>query len=256
MRILHKAQRQRILVDLLSENDIMSITDLSVQLNSSVMTIRRDLEYLETKGIVKKMHGAALLVRPETGQPSFYERIEEFDEEKSRIGITAAKMIDSGSIAFFDAGTTPLAIIEHIPDDVKFTAITPGLMTAVALCNKPNVDVIMIGGSVHQSSYSSVNYHAVENIKRFNADIAFISTKAISIPEGAFEAHLPLIEVKRSLVDASTKTVLLADRSKFEARSLCLSISLKDIDLIITDDKLPEKMIEALKEEGKEFQLV
>ncbi|NJD03748.1 MAG: DeoR/GlpR transcriptional regulator [Ruminiclostridium sp.] len=253
---MHKAQRQKDLIDLLSINNVMSISDLSQRLKSSMMTIRRDLEYLDKKGLVKKMHGGALMVKQEPGQPSFFERIEEFDEEKARIGKAAAAMIKNGSIVFFDAGTTPLAIIEHIPDDIEFTAITTGLMTAVALCGKPKASIINIGGNIHQSSYSATNYLAIEYIKRFNADIAFISTKAISIPSGTFEAQLPLIEVKKAIVSVSNEIILLADHSKFEAKSLCHSIPLEDIDTIITDSKVSPEIVDMLRNKDKKVILV
>ena len=253
---MHKADRQRNLINLLSTNSVMSVSDLSQQLNFSIMTIRRDLEYLEQKGIVKKMHGGALLVRQETGQPSFYERIEEFDKEKNEIGKAAAKMINQGSIVFFDAGTTPLAVVKHIPDEIEFTAITTGLMTAIVLCSKPKVNIINIGGNIHPSSYSATNYLAIDLIKRFHADIAFISTKAISINEGAFEAQLPLIEVKKAIVNASKKVILLADHSKFISKSLCLSVPWEDIDTIITDSGVSADIVNILKNKGREIILV
>ncbi|HHW47338.1 MAG TPA: DeoR/GlpR transcriptional regulator [Clostridiaceae bacterium] len=253
---MHKAERQKNLIELLSENNIMTVSELAKLLNSSMMTIRRDLDYLEQKGIVKKMHGGALLIKREQEQPSFYERIEEYSEEKNRIGKAASEMINKGSIVFFDAGTTPLAVVRHIPDETEFTAITTGLMTAIALCNKPKANVISIGGNIHSSSYSATNYHAIELIKKFNADIAFISTKAFSIPEGAFEAQIPLIEVKRAIVSVSKKVILLADHTKFESRSLCLSIPFEDIDTIITDDKVSPAIVKQLKERGKEVILV
>lgn len=235
---------------------MMSIADLSEKLNSSMMTVHRDLEYLEQKGIVKKVHGGAILVKSENNQPSFHERIDEYSKEKSRIGKEAAKLIKEGSIVFFDAGTTPLAVIDSIPGDLEFTAITTGLMTAIALCNKPNVNVINIGGNIHHTSYSSTNHISVELIKRFNADLAFISAKAFSLPEGTFEPLLPLIEVKRAIVSVSNKVVLLLDHSKFETRSLCLSIPIEEIHTIITDSRTPKNFIDELREMGKEVFVV
>lgn len=247
-----KTQRQKNLMDLLVTNEVMSVSDLSEKLNTSMMTIRRDLDYLEQKGIIRKVHGGAVLVKSESAQPTFHERIDEFADLKQSIGREVAKLIKEGSIVFFDAGTTPLAVVDYIPDDLEFTAITTGLITAVALCNKPKVNVINIGGNIHGSSYSSTNHLAVEMIKNFNADMAFISTKAFSLQQGSFESLLPLIEVKKSMVSVSRKVVLLADRSKFETKSLCLSIPIENIDLIITDSSTPANLIDGIKEIGKE----
>lgn len=231
-----KNERQEQLLRILTKKQTMSVSDLSEALNTSMMTIRRDLNSLEQKGLIKRVHGGVFLQRKDNNQPSFHERLDEFSDAKNKIGKKAAEYIKNGDIVFFDAGTTTLAIVEHIPDDLEFTAITSGLLTAVALSNKPNINVITIGGNVHKSSYSSINYLAVEAIKRFNGNSAFISTKAFNFPEGAFEAQLPLIEVKTTMVEMSETVYLLADHSKFNTKSLCHSVNLSSIDVIITDN--------------------
>ena len=247
-----KKQRQQKLLELMQSNEIMTISDLSKKLNISRMTICRDIDDLEQTGAMKKIHGGAVLLKRDNSQPTFQERVVEFCEEKMKIGKEAVKLIKPGSFVFFDAGTTPLAMIEHIPDNLEFTAITTGLMTAVALCGKPNISVIIIGGNVHHTSYSSVNYLSVEMIKKFNADMAFISTKAFSLPEGTSEAQMPLIEIERSIVSVSKKVVLVADHSKFETKSLCLSIPIHSIHTVITDKLTSAAILEELVKMGKE----
>lgn len=252
-----KNQRQNKLLELLKVNNMMmSVSEIAEKLNISKMTVRRDLEYFKENGIIKKVHGGAVLLKNDNEQPSFQERIVEYYKEKQRIGNEAAKLIKEGSIVFFDSGTTTLAIIENLPDNSEFTAITTGLATAIALCNKPKVNVVSIGGDIHCSSYTSVNHIAVEMIKRFNADMAFISTKAFSMREGTYESLLPLIEIKRAIVSVSKKVILVADHSKFENRSLCLAIPFNDIDIIITDDKAPERLVDEIRSSGKEIIVV
>jgi len=221
-----------------------------------MMTIRRDLDILEKNGLVRKMHGSAVLVTNENSQPTYLERVSEYRDEKNRIGKAAADLIKAGSIVLFDAGTTPLAIIQYIPADRNFTAITTGLMTAVALCGKTAANVICIGGNVHPSSVSTINYFAIDMLNNFHADIAFISTKSVSLPDGLFETQLPLIEIKKKMVAVSDKVILLADHRKFNSKALCLSIPLQDIDMIISDVMIPESAIEQLKNLKKEFILV
>lgn len=251
---MHKEQRHREMIDLLSMNNIMSVTELSEKLNASKMTIRRDLEQLEKKGIIKKVHGGALYIKNDNSQPSFYERIDEASEEKKKIGKAAAELIEDGDIVFFDAGTTSLSVAYHISDHIEFTAITTGLMTAIALCDKPKVNIINIGGSIHISSMSSINHMAIENICKFNANKAFISTKAVTLPEGTYEAQMPLIEIKKAIVQQSEKVILLADHSKFETKSLCKAIPLDSIDMIVTDSKIPEVLINDIK--GNNIELI
>lgn len=250
-----KSLRHKNIMELLASRGAVSISEMANSLGASMMTIRRDIDALEKSGLVRKMHGSAVLVGNETSQPSYHQRVTEFQEEKDRIGKAAAAMIKRGAIVLFDAGTTPLAVVQHIPQDLEFTAITTGLMTAAALCSRTSANVICIGGNIHQTSYSAVNYLAKEMLARFHADIAFISTKSVSLPDGLFETQLPLIEIKKAIVAASDKVVLLADHSKFSSKALCLSVPIEDINLIITDDKVPEIALEHLKAKNTEVQI-
>lgn len=243
-------------MDLLGSRGAVSISEMAGTLGASMMTIRRDIDSLEKEGLVRKMHGSAVLVGSDSSQPSYHERVAECQEEKDRIGKAAAAMIWKGSIVIFDAGTTPQAVVQHIPQDLEFTAITTGLMTATALCSRTNANVICIGGNIHQSSYSAINYFATEMIARFHADLAFISTKSVSLPDGLFEMQLPLIEIKRAISAVSDKVVLLADHRKFSSKALCLSVPIKEIDLIITDGQVPEDAQALLDSLNIEYKLV
>lgn len=246
-----KDVRQKHIVELLAAHGALSIAELAHRLDASMMTIRRDLDALEQEGLAKKMHGGAVSVGSDCGQPSYYERSAERQDEKNRIGKIAAGMITQGSIVLFDAGTTPLAVVRHIPPELEFTAITTGLMTAAELCNRTSASVICVGGNVHPTSYSAINYLAIDMLGRFHADIAFISTKSVVLPEGLFETQLPLIEIKQKMVSMSDRVVLLADHTKFACRAMCLSVPLCDVDVIISDCKLHLDIREKLAALGK-----
>lgn len=254
-----KTQRQEELIKMLEREEIMRISDLSLQLGSSMMTIRRDLDHLEIQGLVKRIHGGVILaqkINNDSLQPSFHQRVEEYKYEKQRIGKEAVERIKPGDIVFFDAGTTTLSMVDYIPDNLEFTAITTGLLTAVALIKKNNVNIVAIGGNIHKSSYSAVNHMAVDMINKFHANIAFISTKAFSMPWGTFEAQINLIEVKKAMVKSSEQVILLADHSKFNSKSLSQSVSLADIDEIITDTETEPNIINSLKEASIKITIV
>ena len=240
-------------MDLLNEKEVISVKELSSKLNLSMMTIRRDLQYMEEKGVLKKIHGGAVLIRKEDADSTFYERIEQFKKEKFAIGKAAASLIKQNDVVVFDAGTSPLAMIQSIPDELCFTAITSGLMTAVALSNKPNVNLIIIGGDIHKGSLSSTSTIALEQIKKFNVDIAFFSTEGVCVDEGTYELLLPLIDVKKMLRSMSKKVVLLADHSKFGKKSLSLSIPIDGIDIVVTDSKVEKVYADKIKERNIEM---
>lgn len=245
-------KRLKFILDLMKEEEIIRVTELARQLNLSTMTVRRDLTYLEKQGLIKKIHGGATLAEKEDDDPPFFDRVIKFSEEKTCIGIAAAKLIKPHDIVFMDAGTTTYAMVQHIPEDHIFTAISTGLMTTVLLSSKPNINLISIGGDIHRDSLSSVNTVAIEQIKKYNADLAFISTKGIYVDEGAFEWLVSLIDVKKAMASMSRKTVLLADHSKFGKKSLSLTIPTDRIDIIVTDSKTPNEVIKYLRGRGVE----
>jgi len=251
-----KNPRQQQIINLLNENEVVSVSDLSEKLNSSCMTIRRDLEYLEQKGIVRRIHGAAVLLKTEHTLPSFTERIDRCESEKIAIGKAAMSFISPQSVVCFDAGTTTLAIVQHIPEDLHFTAITTGLMTASALCRFPRLEIIQVGGSVHHSSFTACSVLAADFIKQFNADVVFLSTRAVNVAKGTYESSMDLVEEKRALVTIAKQVVLLVDHTKFEGRALCQAVPLGEIDVIITDDKVPSDTVKQLEENGKEVIVV
>lgn len=254
--LMYKVIRQEKIIEEIAKDSAISVRELAKMFDTSIMTIRRDMDELSHQGIIKRTHGGAVLNKKDLSQPAFYERQEENRQQKTDIAKEAIKLIKNGSIVFFDAGTTPYAIAQLIPGDLNFSAITTGLLTAVALCQKPNVNVISIGGDMHKSSFSAVDSMAVESIKNLHADIAFISTKAVQLPQGTFESKFSLIEIKRAIVSVSDKVVLVADSTKFQSHSLALSIPITDIDTVITDSGISVKTREELFESGKEIIVV
>ena len=246
-----KAARHRIILDRLSERGSVSVTELARDMSSSAMTIRRDLIELEEMGVLVRVHGGA--VRGKTdAQPSFDERRDENRQEKARIAAKAASLIQPNMVVSFDAGTTSLMTAELAPD-FPFTAITAGIMTANALCRRAGVNVIQVGGALHKSSYTATGFMAVEGIQSLNADLCFISTRAIDLNQGTMEPILPLIEVKRALVSVAKKVVLLADHTKFATTSLSLGVPMGEIDTLITDEAAPQDALAQLRRQGVEI---
>jgi len=242
--ILLKVQRQQKILDILKNKEILKVTQLAKLMDTSMMTISRDLEQLEDAGLAKRIHGGVMLTNTDDSvqQKHFYERYGEYMEEKSRIGHFAASLVYKGANVFFDAGTTTLEMINHLPRDIEITAMSPGLLASVELCSFPNVTVVSIGGIVHKSSFCTTNSMALDQIRLFNADLAFISTRAFRLPDGAQETQLPLIEVKREIVKTAQHVVLLADHNKFDNTGLAKSVPASDIDEIITDIALNEEI--------------
>jgi len=248
--------RQRSIVNLLSEQEIVSIADLSEELNCSNMTIRRDLAYFEKIGFVRRIHGGAVIAKTEAKLPSYSDRLNRCHAEKELIGKAAAQFIQPEHIICLDGGTSTQMLVPHLPEDAHFVAISTGIITSSMLCNYRNVDIIQVGGMVHHASFTVCNSMASAFIRQFNADLTFISARAIDLDQGTFESNMDLVNEKRALVSIAKKVVLLADHSKFVGTSLVKSVAIEDIDVIITDDKTPQSIVQSLIDKGIEVVVV
>lgn len=251
-----KNKRQQQILNMLKDSDIVTVAELSEQLNYSGMTIRRDLEYFEQTGLVRRIHGGAVLIKSDNSLPPYVERLDEHKKEKSAIGKAALTFIEQGSIICMDAGTTTLSMIQHIPDDYQFTVISTGISTSEALCRFREIEVIQAGGSVHHASRTVCGTLATKFLTRFNANVSFLSTRAIDPDKGTFESNMSLVDEKNALVSISKKNIILADFTKFQGSSLCQAVSIDKIDVVITDSKAPADAVSKLRSSGIEVIIV
>jgi DeoR family fructose operon transcriptional repressor len=247
-----KISRQQQIINMLNKREFVSVNELASIFQTTNMTIRRDLDQLELKRIIRRIHGGAVLLKTEYTLPSFKERMEHCGAEKNVIAKAALDLISPEMVICMDGSTSAFAIAQNLPEDIHLTVVTTGVMTARELCRYPKVDVIQAGGTVHHTSCSTYGVIATDFLKQFNADIVFFSSRAVSPIKGTFESMMDMVEEKRALNAISKKVVLLADHTKFEGRSLCQSIPIEEIDLVITDNKTSPEIIKSLKEGGRE----
>jgi DeoR family transcriptional regulator, fructose operon transcriptional repressor len=241
---------------LLTENDTMRVKDLSVRFGVSVVTIRRDLEYLEQQKYITKYHGSVKLLRPIDNQSKFDINLEHNRAEKSAIAKAAVTFIKPRFVISLDSSSTASLIVNYLPTDFSLKVITNCLITALRAAKCAGVEVIQTGGIIHPETSSTVDYLTTEFVKKFNSDIAFISSTTFSLPLGAFDSTISLIEVKKMYLAVAKKVIYMADSSKFDRQSLSLSIPLDKIDAIITDEKVPRETARRLAELGKELLIV
>lgn len=236
-----KKERHAKIIEILENQMICTSKELSLLLNCSEMTIRRDLSELEQLNLIRRKHGCAFLLK--SSRPSyFHEQIDEHQYEKEAIAKAALRFVRPYSVICIDSGTTAHTFARFLPDNIPLSVITPNLMTAIELSNRENIQVCLTGGMMYHRT-RSIMIDSPEALTRHAADIAFISARAFRIPGGAFEHTYPLVETKKTLVSIAKKTVLLIDHTKCEHTSLCNSIPLQQIDVIITDNKTPAEII-------------
>jgi DeoR/GlpR family transcriptional regulator of sugar metabolism len=247
---LLKVERQRHIRKIVEQTGRVTTVELSNQFDVSESTIRRDLEELDGLGWIQRTHGGAVLSARATKEPPMLQRIEERRAEKIRIGAAAASMVREGETIFLGSGTTVLEIAHHLPQDIHLTVITNSLPVLNELVNRPNIELIVIGGMLRQTELSMVGHIAEQDVHEFRADKVFMSMRAIDARHGFTNDYLPETMTDRAILSIAPQVIIVADHTKFDKVSSVLVGQITIADVIITDDVGPTDSLNELSEIG------
>ncbi|MCE5329203.1 DeoR/GlpR family DNA-binding transcription regulator [bacterium] len=246
--------------NLILQEKTVSVEKIAKRFNISPITVRRDLEKLQERGLILKVHGGAIAKDNLMSEPVFKERINLYKEEKKRIAVEAAKRINDGDSIIIESGSTCQGLVRHLVNKNNLKIATAGISVAEELLELLNIkndfEISVCGGILRAGSSIYVGPHAVGFFKSINVDKSFIGTVAISVAKGLSTATQFDAELAKAIIDSAKEVILLADSSKFETESYINFMPLTEINEIITDNKLDMKIIEKIKKLGVKITLV
>ncbi len=241
-------ERRDKIVEMLSVQHTIKNTELMEKFGISIETVRRDLAYLEEKGLLQRAYGGAVRKDFLNTEPMHINREQEYLGEKLAIAKEAEKLIRPQDTVFFDLGTTLLTLARNIDSRKNITAFTNALRTAVVLSEK-GCDVIVPGGSLRAGELAVSGYIAENTMQQFNVDKAFIGVAGIT--ENGISDFIPVeANLRRQVIKNANKVIVVADYTKFGIRATCNVCGLDDIDVVITDEKAPAKLLRGLEKNG------
>ena len=249
-------QRRETILRHLSSHGRGGVNELSRLVGVTEVTIRKDLEYLETQGLVTRVHGGALISGRGRLERRFAAREKENLEHKRRIAQAAAAHIQSGQRIFLDASTTALQVARLIQDRDDLVVVTNGLYTALELSFSEGITTIVIGGTLRRRSNSLVGNLNDDLTQRLRMDVGFYGARGVTASDGLMEADLDEAQLKQRMVKASTTVIGIADASKFGAKFFSVFALPGEIDRIITDGRIPAAMTSALQAQGIQVDIV
>lgn len=221
--------RERVAVD-----GFVSVASLGTDLGVSEVTIRGDLGTLERTGVLRRVHGGALPAPGPRREASVEAAAEQDAELKTRIGRRTAGLVADGSSILLDVGSTTLAVARALvarSDLTDVVVITNGLSIALALEESiPRFTVVLTGGTLRPLQHSLVNPRVSTALADVHVDLAIIGCTGIDDDGRVTNVNLPEAEVKREMVAASARRVLVADASKIGRRHLGLVGQLSDFE--------------------------
>ncbi|HEX4005341.1 MAG TPA: transcriptional repressor AgaR [Acidobacteriaceae bacterium] len=249
-------ERRRHILALIQTEGRALVGELSRSLGISQITIRKDLEYLQSRGLVQRTHGGALRIQSSAlFDPSLQEKQKQHSQEKQRIAAAAVKMVEEGQCVMLDSGTTTAAIAHELRRFSHLTVITNALNIAAELAST-NLEVILVGGSLRKNSFSLVGPLAEDVLEEMHADILFLGVDGFDPEVGLTTPNLLESRVNRAMVKAATRVVAVCDSTKFTQRSLSRIVAPSAIHCVITDKNLPAATEEALRAQNIEVVLV
>jgi DeoR family fructose operon transcriptional repressor len=231
-------ERRQWLVDRARAAGRVDVAEVSEELNVAVETIRRDLNVLESHGLLRRVHGGAIPVERLGFEGALAARADTMRDEKARLAKAAVDLIDSAESIYLDEGSTAQGLVDLLPADRSLTVVTNALPTAVALASRPNVSLLMLGGRVRSHTLGTVEHWATRMLDDLFIDLAFLGTNGISVDRGLTTPDPAVAAVKSAAVAAARRRILLADRSKFGVDSFCRFARVQDLEAIVTDSGL------------------
>ena len=248
-------ERHSIILELLREFGKVDVADLSSKLKVSAVTIRKDLDLLEEKKLLYRTHGGAILADPYIATRKVSEKEKLRPEVKRRIGLKAVELLSPQDALIIASGTTVQAFARCI-ENMKLTVITAAMNVAMELLDKPDIEIIQLGGIIRHSSASAVSEYAIRMLDNFSCSKLFLGVDGIDPEYGLSTTHIQEACLNQAIIAAATKTIVLADSSKFGRRGFSKICNMSDIDWVITDSGISPKMLEAIEEQGVKVTIV
>lgn len=252
-------QRQAVIVREVRRAGAVRVTDLVGQLGVSDMTIRRDLDVLANRGLLRKVHGGATSATADrsTEEPGFEAKSVRQLAEKEAIAVRAAALVAPGSAVALSAGTTTWTLARRLAEVPELTLITNSIRIADELQRSgwPDQTVVLTGG-VRTPSDALVGPVAIQAIRTLHPDLVFLGVHGMAEHSGFTTPNLDEGETDRALAAAANRRVVLADHTKWGVVGLATIAPLNEADVVITDDGLPEEAGEVLTEQVGELIVV
>jgi DeoR family glycerol-3-phosphate regulon repressor len=246
--------RQARLMEMLGRSGFISVVEAAERLGVSAMTIRRDLEVLESRGVLTRTHGGAIAIQGrrlevfDAVEPVFEQRRRRQAGAKAKIAAAAAALIGPNETIALDVGTSVLALARELVGRADLKFLTNNLPAAMSLSGGPS-PVYLLGGQLRGPEMSVIGTAATEQARSYYVDRAFIGVSGV-IEGGFYDYSLEDSDVKRAFIERARQVVALCDSSKFDHRAMARICELNQVHLVVTESAPPAHLAEALRQAG------
>lgn len=247
---MYAEERRQAIASRARRDGRVDVTVVSDDFGVTPETIRRDLTDLEQRGVLRRVHGGAIAIERFRAEPAVSEKSRRMADEKQHIAKRALGLVPDGGTLLLDAGTTNLALARELPTEVDLTVVTNDLTIAQELADRPNLQLLLIGGRVRKNVFANVDDWALRTLADLTVDVTFIATNGVSATRGLSTPDVAEAAVKRAMVAAGRQVVLLADHTKVRDEHFVRFAAPGDIDVFVTDAGLADEEADLLRQAG------
>jgi DeoR family fructose operon transcriptional repressor len=247
---VYAEERQQAILQRAREVGRVDVTSLAQEFDVTPETVRRDLTVLQRAGVVRRVHGGAVVIERLGFEPAVSARESVLTAEKERIAKAALAELPPEGAIIIDAGTTTARFAEVLPTDRELTVVVNSPALAGLLARRSSLNVIMLGGRVRHRTLAVVDDWATAALTRVHADVAFMATNGISVEHGLTTPNPAEAAVKRAMINAARRTVLLADHTKIGNDYFAVFGQLADVDVVITDTGADSELADEIADAG------
>jgi DeoR/GlpR family transcriptional regulator of sugar metabolism len=248
-----KTRRDRIERRVRSDLEV-GYAELAAEFDVSEMTIRRDVEALESQGVLRRVVGGAISTKGLSGpdtEPSFATRVADAAVEKRHIADVVADLIGRNETVILDSGSTALAVAQSLKGrGLGLTVVTPSVLVALALVDEPHTTVVLTGGELRPGELSLIGPTTEDTLGHYNCDTYVMGVAGIDGDRGISDYHQAESRVKHAASTRADRVIVAADKSKLGRVTFVSIAALEEIDLIVTDGPVDHPSLVAARKAG------
>jgi len=247
---LTNPERRDAITRLLVEHDSVTVRNLAKRFNVSAMTIHRDLDALESIGVLRKVRGGATAQPTALYESSLTFRLGQLPEVKRRIAELAAERVKPGASVALDDSTTTLALLPFLAEIGQLTVVTyfASVIEEIARLAPDTMELVVVGGTYSHKYHAFVGVLAEKQLMELSVDHSFVSVSSVDVERGTFHQEPDQAALKRTLVRIARDSTLMVDATKFRSSALHRVVALSEFDAVYVDDSTSAEIVRRLRQ--------
>lgn len=245
-RALYAPERHAAILAVARAHGRVEVAALADELGVTAETVRRDLTSLERLGMLRRVHGGALLINRDEGEPTLTERLGKLADEKHRIAVRALQEVPDNGTILLDSGTTTMALAALLVAERPLTVVTNSVSIANVLRSRAGLELYLLGGRVRRITGAAVGAWVASGLADLSVDVAFMGTNGCTPERGLTTPDQDEAAAKRAMVGSARRVVVLTDSSKVGRDTLHRFAAPEEVAMLITDTGLDEDVASTL----------